>query len=107
MRQNSSPAWLLIRRQTSSMSRPKSFLLAGVAPPRPWAILDAVAACSRVANSASSERRHDPSRTVDEMIGRTARHATDAAAGAVVAAPEVGQLVQVRDRHWVVSDVAA
>lgn len=41
------------------------------------------------------------------MIGRTARHATDVAAGAVVAAPEVGQLVQVRARHWVVSDVAA
>jgi hypothetical protein len=25
----------------------------------------------------------------------------------VVAAPEVGQLVRVRDRHWVVSDVQA
>lgn len=40
-------------------------------------------------------------------MGRAAGHATDATVGAVVAAPEVGQLVQVRDRHWVVSDVAA
>src|SRR5205085_9584517 len=32
---------------------------------------------------------------------------TDTVLRPVVAAPEVGQLVRVRDRHWVVSDVAA
>lgn len=32
---------------------------------------------------------------------------TTAEARPLVAAPEVGQLVRVRDRHWVVSDVQA